>query len=106
MKPLNTDIPSTLLNNLQRTTSHQDTYKHKGMRYRMLEEIKEKGVADNRVLEAMRQVPRHFFLDSAFLEHAYQDKPFNIGEGQTISQPSTVALQSSLLSIKPNDKIS
>jgi len=104
MEPLNTDIPSTLLSALYRPHL-QDTYKHKGMRFRMLEEVKAKGQTDLQVLEAMRQVPRHFFLDSAFLEHAYQDKAFNIGEGQTISQPSTVAFQTHLLQVKPHDKI-
>jgi protein-L-isoaspartate(D-aspartate) O-methyltransferase len=82
-----------------------DTYKHKGMRAAMIETIRKKGLNDDKVLAAILKVPRHFFLDSAFLEHAYQDKAFSIGEGQTISQPYTVAYQSSLLQINPGDKV-
>ncbi len=83
----------------------QDTYQHKGMRNQLVNEIAHKGITDEKVLEAMRQVPRHFFFDSAFTEHAYYDKPFPIGSGQTISQPFTVAFQTQLLEVKPGDKV-
>jgi len=82
-----------------------DLYKHKGMRRALVRKIIEKGIRDERVLAAIGKVPRHFFFDEAFLVHAYQDKAFPIGEGQTISQPYTVAFQSELLEVKPNDKI-
>lgn len=83
----------------------QDTYRHKGMRYELVELLKQKGIKSQAVLDAIRQVPRHYFFDSAFLEHAYQDKAFGIGEGQTISQPSTVAFQTELLEIEPNMRV-
>ncbi len=82
-----------------------DTYKAKGLRKKLVEELKNKGINDNAVLEAIGAVPRHLFLDSSFLEFAYQDKAFPIGEGQTISQPYTVAIQSQLLQVEPGDKI-
>ena len=82
-----------------------DSYKHKGLRKKLIETIKSKGITDDAVLEAMMKVPRHVFFDNAFLEHAYQDKAFPIGQGQTISQPYTVAFQTMLLGIKPGSKI-
>ena len=82
-----------------------DTYRHKGLRMQLVESIKRKGIHDERVLKAMTSVPRHWFLDSSFLEFAYDDKPFPIGSGQTISQPYTVAFQTQLLSVKPGDKV-
>jgi len=82
-----------------------DSYKHKGMRKGLVKLIREKGIRDERVLEAIGTVPRHFFFDKAFLEHAYQDKAFPIGEGQTISQPYTVAYQTELLELKETDKV-
>ncbi|NOX86297.1 MAG: protein-L-isoaspartate(D-aspartate) O-methyltransferase [Chlorobi bacterium] len=82
-----------------------DTYRHKGLRLQLIESIRRKGIRDERVLEAMSTVPRHLFLDSSFLEFAYEDKPFPIGSGQTISQPYTVAFQTQLLSVKPGDKV-
>ncbi len=82
-----------------------DNYKHKGLRKKLVEQIREKGIVDENVLSAIEKVPRHFFLDSSFLEIAYQDKPFPIGAGQTISQPYTVAYQSELLKIKKGDKV-
>lgn len=82
-----------------------DTYKHKGMRKKMVEILKQKGITDMVVLEAIAKVPRHFFLENAFEEHAYEDKAFPIGNGQTISQPYTVAFQTQCLQIKPNDKV-
>jgi protein-L-isoaspartate(D-aspartate) O-methyltransferase len=83
----------------------QDNYKHKGLRKKLVEQIREKGIIDENVLSAIENVPRHFFLDSSFVEFAYQDKPFPIGAGQTISQPYTVAFQSELLKINKGDKV-
>jgi protein-L-isoaspartate(D-aspartate) O-methyltransferase len=68
-----------------------DTYRHKGLRKQLVETIARKGISDPNVLAAIEKVPRHFFFDSSFLEFAYEDKPFPIGAGQTISQPYTVA---------------
>ena len=82
-----------------------DSYKHKGMRNGLVKLIQEKGIRDARVLKAIGSVPRHYFFDKAFLEHAYQDKAFPIGEGQTISQPYTVAYQTELLELKETDKV-
>jgi protein-L-isoaspartate(D-aspartate) O-methyltransferase len=82
-----------------------DTYKHKGMRNGLVKLLREKGIRDESVLQAIGQVPRHFFFEKAFLEHAYQDKAFPIGEGQTISQPYTVAYQTELLELKESDKV-
>ena len=83
----------------------EDNYRHKGMRKSWVEELKNKGISDENVLNAINAVPRHVFLDSSFLNFAYQDKAFPIGSGQTISQPFTVAFQSSLLEIKKNMKV-
>ena len=83
----------------------EDNYRHKGMRKSLVEELKNKGISDENVLNAINAVPRHVFLDSSFLNFAYQDKAFPIGSGQTISQPFTVAFQSSLLEIKKNMKV-
>ena len=83
----------------------EDSYRHKGMRRSLVEELKNKGISDENVLNAINAVPRHVFLDSSFLNFAYQDKAFPIGSGQTISQPFTVAFQSSLLEIKKNMKV-
>ena len=75
------------------------------MRNKLADILSEKGIVDNSVLEAIRAVPRHLFLDSSFEDHAYQDKAFPIGADQTISQPYTVAFQSELLQVEPNHKI-
>lgn len=83
----------------------EDNYRHKGMRKILVEELRNKGISDENVLNAINTVPRHVFLDSSFLNFAYQDKAFPIGSGQTISQPYTVAFQSSLLEIKKNMKV-
>ena len=83
----------------------EDSYRHKGMRRNLVKILVEKGIKDKAVLEAIQAVPRHFFFEEAFLEHAYQDKAFPIGEGQTISQPYTVAVQTELLEVKPGDKV-
>ena len=82
-----------------------DTFKHKGMRKRLVEEIKAKGITDEAVLKAIGKIPRHVFMDSSFENFAYQDVPFPIGSGQTISQPYTVGFQSQLLKIKKGDKV-
>lgn len=83
----------------------EDSYKHRGLRRQLVKNIEQKGISDPAVLAAVGSVPRHFFFDNAFLEHAYQDKPFPIGEGQTISQPYTVAFQTELLAVHPGDKV-
>ncbi|MCO6360982.1 protein-L-isoaspartate(D-aspartate) O-methyltransferase [Roseivirga pacifica] len=82
-----------------------DSYRHKGMRRQLVKLVESKGIKDQRVLAAIGRIPRHFFFENAFLEHAYEDKAFPIGAGQTISQPYTVAFQSELLNIKPGDKV-
>ena len=82
-----------------------DTYRHKGMRKQLMDELRRKNITDERVLDAMMHIPRHYFLDSALDQIAYQDRAFPIGEGQTISQPYTVAFQTQLLEVKPYEKI-
>lgn len=83
----------------------KDTFKHKGLRQQLVETIKAKGIKDENVLDAIGRIPRHVFMDSGFLDHAYQDKAFPIAADQTISQPYTVAFQSELLQVYPGDKI-
>jgi protein-L-isoaspartate(D-aspartate) O-methyltransferase len=83
----------------------EDTYLHKGKRRTLVKEIKAKGIKSERVLDAINTLPRHFFFDTALISHAYEDKAFPIGEGQTISQPYTVAFQTELLDVKPGDKV-
>ncbi|MBN8675235.1 MAG: protein-L-isoaspartate(D-aspartate) O-methyltransferase [Chitinophagales bacterium] len=83
----------------------EDTYRHKGLRKKLVDTVRSKGITDETVLEAINKIPRHFFLDSAFDELAYEDRAFPIGEGQTISQPYTVAYQTQLLAIKKFDKV-
>jgi protein-L-isoaspartate(D-aspartate) O-methyltransferase len=82
-----------------------DSYRHQGLRKLLVRNISQKGITDPQVLAAIEKVPRHFFFDSSFVESAYEDKPFPIGAGQTISQPYTVAFQTQLLQIKRNDKV-
>jgi len=82
-----------------------DSYRHQGLRKLLVQNIRQKGISDEQALMAMEKVPRHFFFESSFLEYAYEDKPFPIGSGQTISQPYTVAFQTALLQIKKGDKI-
>jgi len=84
---------------------YEDTYRHKGLRRKLIETLREKGITDEKVLNAMNNIPRHFFLDSAFDEIAYEDRAFPISQGQTISQPYTVAYQTQLLQVQPYDKI-
>lgn len=84
----------------------EDSYRHKGLRKQLVQQIREKGIQDSRLLEAIGRVPRHlYFFDTAFVERAYEDTAFPIGEGQTISQPYTVAYQTQLLELKSGDKI-
>ena len=82
-----------------------DTFLAKGKRKKLIDEIRRKGISDEEVLRAMNAVPRHEFMDPAFLHHAYSDKAFPISSGQTISQPYTVAVQTSLLNVRKRDKI-
>lgn len=83
----------------------EDTYRHKGLRKKLIDQLREKGITDENVLAAMNNIPRHYFLDTALDNIAYEDRAFPIAEGQTISQPYTVAYQTQLLQIKPQDKI-
>jgi protein-L-isoaspartate(D-aspartate) O-methyltransferase len=83
----------------------KDSTRHKGLRNQLVKGIKTKGISDKNVLDAIAKVPRHMFMDSGFIDFAYQDKPFPIAADQTISQPYTVAIQTELLKINPNDKI-
>ena len=82
-----------------------DNYREKGARKLLVEELKKKGIDDERVLAAIGNVKRHYFFDETFWNQAYKDIAFPIGEGQTISQPYTVAYQTQLLQIKPFDKV-
>lgn len=83
----------------------EDNYKQRGLRNKLVKILRNKGISDARVLDAIGKVPRHVFFDNALLEHAYQDKAFPIGEGQTISQPYTVAFQTEKLEIQSGDKV-
>lgn len=83
----------------------EDSYRHKGLRKQLIDQLRSKGITDERILEAMNSIPRHFFLDSAFENVAYEDKAFPIAESQTISQPYTVAYQTQLLEVKPFEKV-
>ena len=83
----------------------KDTAKHQGLRNQLVSALQQKGITDLRVLDAIKKIPRHLFLNSSFEDYAYQDKAFPIGAGQTISQPYTVAFQSQLLEIKKDHKV-
>lgn len=83
----------------------KDTFKHKGMRQQLVNVLKNKGIKNEAILLAIGKIPRHLFMDSGFLDHAYQDKAFPIAADQTISQPYTVAFQTELLQVKKEDKI-
>lgn len=83
----------------------KDTAKHQGLRNQLVTVLQKKGITDTNVLDAIKKIPRHLFLNSSFEDYAYQDKAFPIGAGQTISQPYTVAFQSQLLEIKKDHKI-
>lgn len=82
-----------------------DTYKHQGLRRNLIDVLKKKNISSPEVLAAIGKIPRHAFFEAAFIDHAYQDKAFPIGEGQTISQPYTVAVQTELLNLKKGDKV-
>ncbi|HYW96402.1 MAG TPA: protein-L-isoaspartate(D-aspartate) O-methyltransferase [Bacteroidales bacterium] len=83
----------------------KDSYLHKGLRKKLVEIVGNKGISDQRVLEALNTVPRHRFMDSSFVKFSYSDQAFPIGAGQTISQPFTVAFQTQLLELKARDKV-
>ena len=83
----------------------EDNYKQRGLRNKLVKKLRQKGIKDERILAAIGKVPRHVFFDDALLSHAYEDKAFPIGQGQTISQPFTVAFQTEKLEIKPGDKV-
>jgi protein-L-isoaspartate(D-aspartate) O-methyltransferase len=85
--------------------SMEDSFQHKGLRNKLVEIVRSKGITDENVLSAMDKVPRHLFMDSSFINFSYSDQAFPIGSGQTISQPYTVAFQTSLLEIKSMDKV-
>ncbi len=83
----------------------EDTYRHKGLRKKLVDSLREKGITDEDVLAAIMNIPRHYFLDTALDNIAYEDRAFPIAEGQTISQPYTVAYQTQLLQVKPHEKV-
>lgn len=83
----------------------QDTFRHQGLRKQLVQQLKQKGISKNEILEGINTIPRHLFLDNAFINFAYQDKAFPIGSGQTISQPYTVAFQTQLLDVKPHERV-
>lgn len=90
---------------LHRNRMFEDNYRQRGLRNKLVKTLEKKGISDPNVLKAIGKVPRHVFFETALLDHAYQDKAFPIGEGQTISQPYTVAFQTEKLEIKPGDKV-
>jgi protein-L-isoaspartate(D-aspartate) O-methyltransferase len=92
-----------ILHLLMRT--YLDTYRHQGLRKKLVSDLRDKGITDERVLDAINAIPRHYFLDTAFDEIAYQDRAFPIARDQTISQPYTVAYQTELLMVHPHEKI-
>lgn len=83
----------------------EDNYRHKGMRQQLVNQLRKEGITNETVLAAIKEVPRHVFLDSSFVEFAYSDQAFPIGSGQTISQPSTVAFQTELLAVEKGMKV-
>lgn len=82
-----------------------DSFKHKGLRKALVRELENKGISDKEILKAIEKIPRHFFLDTTFVEFAYKDQAFPIGAGQTISQPYTVAYQTQLLQVQKGEKV-
>jgi protein-L-isoaspartate(D-aspartate) O-methyltransferase len=82
-----------------------DTFQHKGLRKKLVETIRNKGIRDERILEAIGTIPRHLFMDSGFINFSYKDQAFPIGGGQTISQPYTVAFQTELLEVRARDRV-
>ena len=83
----------------------KDTFRHKGLRQILVDKLRKEGITDESVLRMINEIPRHLFMDNAFEQFAYQDKPFPIGAGQTISQPYTVAFQTQLLDLNPYEKV-
>ena len=83
----------------------EDSFRHKGLRAKLVESLRDKGISDEKVLAAIGKVPRHIFMDSSFIKFSYADQAFPIGAGQTISQPYTVAFQTELLEVKPMEKV-
>ncbi|HPF94361.1 MAG TPA: protein-L-isoaspartate(D-aspartate) O-methyltransferase [Tenuifilaceae bacterium] len=83
----------------------EDSFRHKGLRRKLVEEIRQKGITNEKILEAINKVPRHLFMESGFINFSYKDSAFPIGAGQTISQPYTVAFQTQLLEVNPMDKV-
>ncbi len=90
---------------IERSMAENDDLRHQGMRKKLAEGLKIKGIRNEKVLEAIKKVPRHLFMESSFINFAYKDQAFPIGAGQTISQPYTVAVQTQLLQVEPGDKI-
>jgi protein-L-isoaspartate(D-aspartate) O-methyltransferase len=90
---------------LRQNRMFEDNYRQRGLRQKLVKILRQKGIKDERVLSVIGKVPRHVFFDDALLIHAYEDKAFPIGQGQTISQPYTVAFQTEKLEVKPKDKI-
>ncbi|MBC8342935.1 MAG: protein-L-isoaspartate(D-aspartate) O-methyltransferase [Bacteroidetes bacterium] len=90
---------------MSKSFQFNDSYKHKGLRRKLVQLIKQKGIQDEGVLNAIEAIPRHYFLDSAFHELAYEDQAMQIGSGQTISQPFTVAYQTEVLEIEEGDRV-
>jgi len=90
---------------MENSMGEKDDYRHKGLRKKLIESLKEKGIKDEKVLDSMERVPRHQFMDSSFLNFSYTDKAFPIAAGQTISQPYTVAFQTELLSVEKHCKV-
>jgi len=88
-----------------RKSDMEDTFRHKGLRRKLVETVRNKGITNENILRALNTVPRHLFMDSSFIRFSYQDQAFPIGAGQTISQPFTVAFQTQLLEVTQNDKI-
>lgn len=86
-------------------SEHLDSYRHKGLRNKLIDDIRSKGIKNEEVLEAMGRVPRHLFMDSSFINFSYTDKAFPISAGQTISQPYTVAYQTELLDVSRHLKV-
>ena len=97
--------PSFSLKRIEKTHTLKDTYRHKGLRRKLVTTIKNKGIQSQAVLDAIGQLPRHLFLDKSFEEIAYEDKAFPIGLEQTISQPFTVAFQTELLALNKREKV-
>lgn len=83
----------------------QDTFRHQGLRKRLVQELKVLGIENENVLRAIEKIPRHFFIETLFGDDAYENKPFPIGRGQTISNPYTVAYQTELLELNTGDKV-